>query len=234
MVEGPINVTDSAFERAVLQSELPVVAVFWSKDDARANTIKQVSDAAAARYSGEVRVARIEVSDGPQAHKKHKANPLPQFLFFREGRLVARARGLPSEENLRPWVEYLLGRGPAPSVPKAATSGSTHTRPVNVTDGDFDSIVLSSALPAMVDLWAAWCGPCRMIAPVVEKLAAEYAGRVLVAKLDVDANPRTAQRYGAMSIPTILFFKDGREVERVVGAQPEGVLRAHLDTLLRN
>lgn len=234
MVEGPINVTDGAFERAVLQSDLPVVAVFWSKQDAKEEEVKQVSEAAATRYAGEVRVARLEVSNTPQAHKRYEATPLPQFLFFREGRLVARARGLPTEESLRPWVEYVLGRGPAPSVPKPTARGSAPAHPVDVTDGDFDTSVLGADLPAMVDFWAAWCGPCRMIAPVVKQLAAEFAGRVLVAKLDVDANPHTAQRYGAMSIPTILFFKNGREVERVVGAQPEGVLRAHLDALLRS
>lgn len=98
--------------------------------------------------------------------------------------------------------------------------------PVIVTDANFDSIVAKSKMPVLLDMWAAWCGPCRMIAPTIEKLAAELAERVLVAKLDVDANPVTASRFGVQSIPTLLILKDGREVDRLIGLQSrEAILR---------
>ncbi|HIQ01228.1 MAG TPA: thioredoxin [Anaerolineales bacterium] len=233
MLDEPINVTDGAFERAVLRADRPVVAVFWSRGDARAERLREVLEATARRYAGQVRVARLEMGDAPRTHARYQVDTLPQFLFFRDGRLVARARGLPREEMLRPWVEYLLGRGPVPDARRPRPEpASASTRPITVTDADFDRVVLGSEVPVLVDFWAAWCAPCRMIAPAVERLAAEFAGRALVAKLDVEANPRTAQRYGAISIPTLIFFKEGQEMSRLVGVQPEELLRARLAALL--
>ncbi len=99
---------------------------------------------------------------------------------------------------------------------------------VAVSDADFSTTVEGRAGVTMVDFWAAWCGPCRMIAPIVEELAGEYEGRVQVAKLDVDANPRSAAKFGVRSIPTILFFKDGKLVDQVIGAVPKSALEAKL------
>lgn len=103
---------------------------------------------------------------------------------------------------------------------------------LQVTDQKFDQVILNGGKPAMVDFWAAWCGPCRMIAPHVEALAQEYAGRAIVAKVDVDANRQTAIRFGIQSIPTLLFFKDGQVVDRVVGAVDRKVLQSKLEALL--
>lgn len=90
-----------------------------------------------------------------------------------------------------------------------------------VSDADFEQQVLQSQKPVLVDFWAAWCGPCQMIAPVVEQVAEEYTDSLSVVKLDVDANQRTAMGYGVQSIPTLLIFKDGKEVKRLVGYMPK-------------
>jgi thioredoxin 1 len=96
--------------------------------------------------------------------------------------------------------------------------------PIKVTDGNFaDEIERGQGL-SIVDFWAAWCGPCRMVAPIIEQLAGEYAGRMKVAKLDVDANQQVATKYNIRSIPSILFFKDGKHVDTVVGAVPKAML----------
>ena len=92
---------------------------------------------------------------------------------------------------------------------------------VTVTDADFESVVEQNAGLTVVDFWATWCAPCRMIAPALEELAGQYAGKVKVAKLDVDTNVRTASRFQVRSIPTLLFFKDGKVVDQVIGAVPK-------------
>lgn len=105
---------------------------------------------------------------------------------------------------------------------------SAEAKPVIVTDANFGTLIENSSLPVLLDLWAAWCGPCRMIAPTIEALATELSGKVLVGKLDVDANPKTASRFGVQSIPTLLVLKDGREVNRIVGVQPKTAILQHL------
>jgi thioredoxin 1 len=97
--------------------------------------------------------------------------------------------------------------------------------PVHVTDAAFEKTVLQSSLPVIVDFWAPWCGPCKMIAPVLEKIAKEYAGKVIVAKVNTDENPEWAMKYGIQGIPTLLFFSNGKIVHRQVGALPERALR---------
>lgn len=103
---------------------------------------------------------------------------------------------------------------------------------LELTDANFDEIVLKSDLPVIVDLWAVWCGPCRMVGPIVQEIGEEYAGQAIVGKLDVDNNPEIARRYSIRNIPTILFFKNGEIVDKQVGSVPKQVLVGKLEPLL--
>ncbi|MFC1916162.1 thioredoxin [Chloroflexota bacterium] len=105
-------------------------------------------------------------------------------------------------------------------------------KPIEVNDDNFDEIVLRAKTPVLVDFWAAWCGPCRMVAPIVEELAEEYEGRVGFVKLDVDQNPKTASQYGIMSIPSLIIFKNGTPITNLVGLRPKADLKRGLDDAL--
>ncbi|MGQ9598788.1 MAG: thioredoxin [Anaerolineae bacterium] len=101
-------------------------------------------------------------------------------------------------------------------------------KPIEVTDATFEETVLKGTLPTLVDFWAVWCGPCKMIAPVLEEIARDYKERLRVAKLDVDHNVESAMKYGVMSIPTLILFKNGQPVERIIGFMPKDKLLARL------
>jgi thioredoxin 1 len=100
---------------------------------------------------------------------------------------------------------------------------------LEITDANFDEIVMKSNQPVLVDFWAEWCGPCRMVGPIVEELSKDYAGKVVVGKLDVDSNPNVSMMFGVRNIPTILFFKNGKVVDKQVGAVPKSILAQKLE-----
>ncbi len=102
----------------------------------------------------------------------------------------------------------------------------THTV---ITDQNFKEEVLKSKLPVLVDFWAPWCGPCKIIAPIIEELSKEYAGKVKIGELNVDENTQTSGQYNVMSIPTLMFFKEGKPVNSIIGAQPREVIKQALD-----
>ena len=122
-----------------------------------------------------------------------------------------------------------LAQGLAPVCGRCKTPLSGPARPVTVTDATFAAEVEGAPVPVLLDLWAPWCGPCRMIAPALEELAAEMAGRARVAKLNVDENPVTAGRFNVRSIPTLIVFKAGKEIDRIVGAQPKAEIARRLE-----
>jgi thioredoxin 1 len=155
----------------------------------------------------------------------------PSLVTWRDGKTVA------SQENVRPadleaHIAHLLGEGPRPapraaSQPKADSSQAAG-RPISVSEADFEREVLRADRPVLVDFWAPWCAPCRMVAPALESLARDHGRSLKVAKVNVDENPGLAGRYGAMSIPTMIVIKGGHEVDRWVGALPENAIRSRV------
>lgn len=104
---------------------------------------------------------------------------------------------------------------------------------IEITDSNFQEVVLNAGKPAVVDFWAEWCGPCRMLTPIVKELSTEFEGTVVVGKVDVDSNPGISAKYGIRNIPTLLFFKDGQVVDKQVGVVPKGALVNKINALLK-
>jgi thioredoxin 2 len=132
--------------------------------------------------------------------------------------------------NRIPMTQVVPGKTPV--CGRCKTPLPIHAAPITVTDATFPDEVEKSAMPVLVDMWAPWCGPCRMVAPVIDELASEMRGRVRFAKMNVDDNPATAARFVVRSIPTLLIVKDGREVDRIVGVRPKSDIAGRLEQVL--
>jgi len=128
-------------------------------------------------------------------------------------------------EKLQQGLEPVCGRCKKPLA-------AIHKKPLTVTDATFAAEVEQSPLPVLLDMWAPWCGPCQILAPVIEDLAAELAGRLRVAKLNVDENPATAERFHIRGIPALLVLKAGREIDRIVGLQPKAEIARRLERVI--
>jgi thioredoxin 1 len=248
-ITAPIHTSSQSLDR-VLGAGVPVLLVFGQRSCAPCDQLTPALEAIASAYAGRALIARIDAPANPDLVQRFAITHLPGLVFVRDGQVVAQSSGAAPEAALRAWMAHLTNGGPRPSLPegaKIALAGATPTAPpssaqrpgaasaapIILSDDTFDQVIRGSAQPVLVDFWAPWCGPCRTVAPTVERLAQAFAGRAVVAKLNVDEQPRTAQRFGIRSIPALYVFKGGQVVERLVGAQPESALRQalarHLD-----
>ncbi len=220
----------------VLHTGLPVALLFYDKN--LPDDIRHSLDNLARQYAGKVLVVRLFRQDALETARKYDIRQFPTLVSIREGKPVARQES-PSQADLRAHVAFLAGQGPVPaSHTETASSGPTRQAtapkgPVHVSEADFEREVLRSDKPVLVDFWAEWCGPCRMMEPTLEKLSRQQTGGLKVAKVNVDENPGLSSRYGVSGIPTMIVVQNGREVDRLVGALPESALRNRLARWIR-
>ena len=213
----PINSNDQSLDR-VLKAGLPVALVF---EDA-ANGLDDTLNRLARDNAGQLLVVRVRAVDNPQSVARFQVQSLPALVMVKGGETLSTAAPA-SPSDVDQHVAYVLGKGPRPA-PAERASGE----PVVVTEASFEEQVLRSPVPVLIDFWAPWCGPCRMVAPTVDKLAGEMNGRLRVAKVNTDENPGLLTRFGIQGIPTMMVFNNGQQVDRWTGALPEGAIRQHL------
>jgi thioredoxin 1 len=237
--DTPITTTDASLDR-VLGAGLPVELVFLNGDKGLDETLNSL----AAKNAGKMLVVKIDAKDNPSSARRYKVSAFPAVVTVRQGMTLSQAEAI-SPADLEQHAAYLLGQGPRPATRPAPrpsyASGDGHAteqsapgdsggagHPVVVTEASFEQQVVRSSEPVLIDFWAPWCGPCRMVGPIVERLAGEMAGRLKVAKVNVDENPNLQAKFGIQGIPTMMIFKDGQVVDRWTGALPEPGIRQHL------
>ncbi len=237
--DTPIHTNDQSLDR-VLANPLPVL--LFIADGAVGAALQDALAEVARAEAGKLLVARLEAGQNPETARRFNAGQGAHLVLWKGGMENVHLAG-PTPEQILAAASYALGRGPAPnpapnrvSTARPADKPATRDafdRPFKVDEHSFEQEVLRSADPVLVDFWAPWCGPCHMIAPALEKLAAEYSGRLRIAKLNVDENPRLAAYYDIQGIPHLIIFKGGRPAERIVGAYPEPALRGFIERNIR-
>jgi len=237
--DTPIITQDQSIDR-VLAAGLPVALVFL--EGTAPQDLDEEMKRIAREESGKLLVAMVFSKDSPQSVKKYQVSRFPAVVTVRDRAEISKGEGI-SADQFRQHVAFLLGKGPKPVEPAAAYRYSSQAgRPFEtksaagvpevVTDATFEQEVMRSPIPVIVDFWAPWCGPCKMVAPVLDKMAAEWAGKVKVAKVNVDENPQLSMKYGIQAIPTMFVVKNGQIVDRWAGALPEPMMRKRITPLV--
>lgn len=250
-INSVIHTNGQSIDR-VLRAGLPLLLVFWQPNSPQSAELDPILNQLAERFAGRALIAKIDATAEADLVKRFNVRLLPSVVAVnKQGTTEGTLPGRIPDQVVHEWLGYLVNGGarPAqasgPGVPSAtgqplpangthyqsadqpATARGATVAPQTITDANFDQVI-NSKVPVLVDFWAEWCGPCRMVGPSVEQLANEFAGRAVVGKLNVDHNPNTARRYSIMSIPALYIFKNGQVIDKIIGAQPLPVLRQRL------
>lgn len=232
-----IQANDEQLEKA-LQGNKPVL-IWFSAGQTAGIDLRKALEKAAVDFQRELAVVMVDTNACPMAKTRFDVEKHPVLVGWHNGESIKR-RARPWASDVVGFADVLKTLAPAPANPNGNVSKTEESKkelkvinkPVHVTDATFEQEVLQSELPVLVDFWAAWCGPCRMVAPILDKLAGEFAGKVKIAKVDVDANPGVSGAFQIMSIPTLMFVKQGKIVGQAAGAAPEAALRDALNQLV--
>lgn len=246
---APIQLNDAALD-ALLNGDRPVMLVISNGDGLRSDF--RVAFDKLAREDEQTVYARIDPTANPAAAARFGVSDKPVLIAWYCGETIAR-RSRPWGSDL-PLAVELLEKAVRERNPQAAPQSSDqpdqeaekseqtlsdnnnammYDKPVNVTDATFEQEVLNSDLPVLIDFWAEWCGPCRMVAPVLEKLASEFAGQIKIAKVDVDNNPGLSQAFRIQSIPNLMVVKQRTIIFNQPGALPEASMRSLIEQALQ-
>lgn len=225
--DTPLIAATSAELNEMLETELPVMLLVWNGESLRSD-LRLELDKVAKEQAGRVLVVKADTSRAPDLSQRFESGSNNLLVGWHNGEILSR-RAKPWGTDVTLLAELLVARAPAlsPEAEAEVKKAIVETKPVKVTDASFkeDVIDYSMGTPIVVDFWAEWCGPCRQVAPILDKLAAEFAGQVRVAKVNVDENPGVSQAFRIMSIPTMMFVKSGKIVGQQAGALPEHILR---------
>ncbi len=256
--DTPIRTNAQNLER-ILGAGLPVLISLEMPRCEPCSVLDEPFKVLARSYAGQVLIVRVEDSSIGGLLERFGVKRIPTLLLWHGGRVAGRIEGAAGIEDLRQNLEYLSGKvaNPTPasgrSVPApgrdplplpntnprsgdttgARSAENADGSPVVVNDASFERDVLHYHLPVLVDFWAPWCGPCRMVSPIVEELGRTYQGRLRVAKVNTDENPRYASSLGIRGIPTLILFKNGREIDRLTGAAPKPTLQNFIERNLK-
>jgi len=217
-IDTPIITSESNLD-TVLWIPLPKLLIFYrhSLPEMLNQTMKNL----ARQEAEKLLIVKIDLAENPNLIKRYQIGAGTTILALKDQQEVGRTTDLAQVEK---YAAYLLGQ--SDQLPQQeATPTHNNPTPIHVTERTFDQTVLHNQQPVLVDFWATWCAPCRMIAPILERLAVEFAGKITIAKVNTDENPYLTNDYRIHGIPALLLFKNGKAVDRIVGAAPEATLR---------
>jgi thioredoxin 1 len=237
MVDNLMTITQDNL-KAALSHKRPVLVYFYDGSEKADKPLESALQSVAKKNADDLVIARVDVSQNSRTYNQYGPLATPALVTLVKGFLGHKVKSEAEAvrpKDVRAHADYLLERGPEPvddNDPVAQpTVASKQAATKTVTDKTFKKDVLKAKTPVLVDFWAPWCGPCQVIAPFMEEVAAEYKGKVRIAKVNVDHNPAAKNTYQVMSIPTLIMFKDGEPIERRSGADA-GTIRAMIDEAL--